>query len=142
MANDLLVMRGCRSATVQALKARLATELGADAQTFPGLGAGDEFDAQAEAALRRWQAGTGLIADGIAGPHCLTLLGLRQPTELEIAPDLPAMRVLFPQTKPSNIVRYLPYVTDALEAAGLTDRALILAALETERAIAAAASCN
>jgi predicted chitinase len=53
---------------------------------------------------------------------------------MEIVPDVPAMRQLFPQTKPSNIVRYLPYVTDALEAAGLTDRAMILTALGTIRA--------
>ena len=44
------------------------------------------------------------------------------------------MRVLFPATKPANISRYLPYVRAALNAAGLDDAPIILAALGTIRA--------
>src|SRR4051812_25323309 len=101
MTFDLLVSRGSAGDAVRALKARLARELGDDARIFPGLQDGDVFDAEAEAALRRWQAGTGLVADGIAGPHCLTVLGLREAVPLEVRPDLRAVRLLFPQTKPS-----------------------------------------
>jgi len=141
MDSNVLMMRGAAGASVQALKTALAAELAGDALMFPGLpcppGASPEsaeFNADTEAALRRWQGGRGLIADGIAGPHCCTLLGLRAEVALEIDPDLPSVRALFPQTKPSNIARFLPYVTDALQAAGLTDRAMVLAALGTIRA--------
>ena len=135
MAADFLMMRGSSSGpAVAQFKAALAAVLGDDATAFPGLAEGDGFDADTEAALRRWQAGSGLIADGVAGPRCLALLGCRRTVELEIKPELAAVRALFPQTKPSNIVRYLPYVTDALEALRLTDRPMILAALATIRA--------
>jgi predicted chitinase len=131
----MLLLRGSRGAAVLGLKKALATQLGATASDYPGLaGGGDEFDSDTEGAVRRWQAGVGLIADGIVGPHCLTRLGLRNPVAMEIKPSLEAVRVLFPQTKPSNIVRYLPYVTDALEAVGLTGRTMIVAALGTIRA--------
>lgn len=135
MAVDFLMMRGSTGPQVARLKTALAGVLGEDAAIFPGLHDGGEaFDADTEAALRRWQAGSGLIADGIAGPHCMTLLKLREPVAMEIVPELAAVRALFPQTKPSNIVRYLPYVTDALEALRLTDRPMILAAFGTIRA--------
>ena len=134
MAFEYLLMKGSKGAAVQRCKQALADVLGDDAAAFPGLLAGDAFDADTQAALRHWQAGTGLVADGIAGPHCLTVLGLRQPLPMAIVPELGAVRLLFPQTKASNIVRYLPYVTDALEALGLTDRLMVLAALGTIRA--------
>ncbi|WMJ65867.1 hypothetical protein RBI80_02275 [Klebsiella variicola] len=41
---------------------------------------------------------------------------------------------LFPATKPSNVLRYLPYVAAALTSEGLTTIPLILAALGTIRA--------
>lgn len=134
MTTPHLLLRGKSDPAVAALKAALARELGPQAAQFAGLAGGNDFDADTEAAMRCWQSGTGLIADGIAGPHCFNLLGLRPTVPLEIVLDLAAMRVLFPQTKPSNIVRYLPYVTDALEALGLIDRPMILAALGTIRA--------
>jgi predicted chitinase len=135
MPIDFLVMRGATGPQAQRLKAALVEQLGANARSFAGLSsAGPVFDADCEAALRHWQANCGLVADGIAGPHCLQVLGLRAQVPLEFAPDLATARALFPQTKPSNIARYLPYVTDALEAAGLTDRTMILAALATLRA--------
>jgi predicted chitinase len=135
MQGDFLFMRGSTGAGVRALQAAMVRELGPEAAIYPGLlAASGDFDADTEAALRRWQGGTGLIADGIAGPHCLSVLGLRPTVTMAIKPELAAVRALFPQTKPSNIVRYLPYVTDALEAAGLVDRAMVLAALATIRA--------
>ncbi|MBA2961400.1 MULTISPECIES: peptidase C1 [Ramlibacter] len=135
MTQTHLLARGSRADDVPAFKRALAAQLGDEAASFPGLLApGDLYDADTEAACRRWQAGTGLVADGVAGPHAFTVLGLRQPAALEIRPDLQAVRQLFPQTKPANIVRYLPYVTDALEVAGLLDREMVLAALGTIRA--------
>ncbi|MBI5277090.1 MAG: peptidase C1 [Burkholderiales bacterium] len=135
MQFDHLLMRGSSGSGVQALKAAVVRELGPEAVLYPGLVSGStDFDTDTEAALRRWQAGTGLIADGIAGPNCQTVLGLRRMLPMEIKPELAAVRALFPQTKPSNIVRYLPYVTDALEAFGLVDRVMVLAALATIRA--------
>jgi predicted chitinase len=129
-----VLMKGSTGNAVQQLKQALQRELGADAGAYPGLAAGNAFDSECEAALRQWQAGIGAIADGIAGPHCLQLLGLAPPRALQIRPQLDALRLLFPQTKPSNIVRFLPYVTDALEAFGLVDRPMILAAFGTIRA--------
>ena len=131
----LLIMRGSRGDEVAALKKAVAVQLGDAKADYPGLVDGSpDFDSDTEGAVRRWQAGVGLIADGIVGPHCLTRLGLRAPVELEIKPTLEAVRGLFPQTKPSNIARYLPYVTDALEAMWLVDRAMVVAALATIRA--------
>jgi hypothetical protein len=135
MPHTYLLARGSRAAEVPAFKQALAVQLGAEAAAFPGLLApGDLYDADAEAACRRWQAGTGLVADGVAGPHAFTVLGLRATATMEIKPELEAVKRLFPQTKPANIVRYLPYVTDALEAVGLLDRLMVLAALGTIRA--------
>jgi hypothetical protein len=128
------LLKGDAGESVRALKAALARELGPKAAGFPGLDTGSEFDAETEAALRHWQAGIGAVADGIAGPHCLQLLRLLPPVAMQIKPELAAIRALFPQTKPSNIVRFLPYVTDALEAMDLVDRPMILAALATIRA--------
>jgi len=71
---------------------------------------------------------------GVVGPRFMVLLGLSQPKPLSIALDLATLRRLFPATKPSNVARYLPYVSAALQAAGLTDRSMILAALGTIRA--------
>ena len=131
---QILLARGMSGDYVAALKTQLKKELGdLLAAAFGGL-AGDTFDSNTEAAVRNWQTGVGLIADGVVGPHCLTVLGLRARKPLEIVPDLAAVRQLFPQTKPSNIARYLPYVTCALEAYDLVQRPMVLAALGTIRA--------
>ena len=130
---DLLV-RGSQGAEVHRLLQQLARQLGDDAQAFGALGAGQLLDADAEAAVRRWQAGVGLVADGVMGPHCLAVLGLRQPGELAVTLTLDAVRRLFPATKPANIARYLPYVAAALEVTGLKDRPMVCAALGTIRA--------
>lgn len=130
----MLLVKGDESAAVKALKARLSAELGVDAAAFPGLAAGTLFDADTEAAARRWQAGVGIVADGIVGPYCQVLLGLAQARPLALQLDLASVRRLFPATKPSNIARYLPYVCAALSALELTDRPMILGALGTIRA--------
>ena len=129
-----LLVKNSQGPEVGKLKQRLRELLGAEAGRYPGLASGDVFDADTESAVRCWQSGIGIIADGIAGPHCLLLLGLRKPAPLAIELSTSAVQTLFPATKPSNIVRYLPYVAAALDIAGLTDRAMISAALGTVQA--------
>lgn len=130
----LLLTRDTQGPDVRALRAALAKALGAAAADFPGLAQGEQFDAATEAALRRWQAGVGLLADGVAGPRCLALLGLLTLPEPAYPMTLSAVRPLFPATKPANVERYLPYVSAALCALGLHDRPLLLSALGTIRA--------
>lgn len=127
-----LLVKGHQGTEVGDLRRQLAKVLGGDAAQFPGLAKGDLFDAQTEAAVRHWQAGVGVIADGVVGACCLNLLGLLPLKGLDI--QLAQVQQLFPATKPSNIRRYLPYVAAALEAAGLTERPLLLTALGTIRA--------
>ncbi len=130
---DLLV-KGVRGEAVRLFRQALALQLGSDAGQFPGLAKGDVFDPGTEAATRRWQAGVGLIADGIAGPYCQEVLGVLTLKKLALPLDLPSVRQLFPATKPANISRYLPYVAAALGSRGLTERLMVCAALATIRA--------
>ena len=130
---DLLV-RGTRGIDVQRLRQALVQQLGADVQGFPKLGTGDVLDADVEAATRRWQSGVGLVADGVVGPHNLSVLGLRRFGALAVDLNTDAVKRLFPATKPANINRYLPYVAAALQAVGLSDRLMVCAALGTIRA--------
>ncbi len=129
-----LLTRGSQGHGVRALKQALLKQLGADATAFATLAIGDCMDADTEAATRRWQAGVGLVADGVMGPYCQTVLGLRAagPLALGLSPDV--VRRMFPATKPANIARYLPYVAAAFDALGLTDRPMVCAALATVRA--------
>jgi predicted chitinase len=129
-----LLVKGSQGAEVVRLKQRLREVLGTEADSYPGLDKGELFEADTESAVRHWQAGIGIIADGVIGPHCLALLGLRKPNGLAIELSASAVQKLFPATKPSNIIRYLPYVAAALDVAGLTDRPMIIAALGTIRA--------
>ena len=129
-----LLIRNVRGQPVAALRRALARQLGPDAADFDALARGDLLDAVAEAAARRWQAGVGLIADGVIGPRCQQLLGLRDGVPMAVDLRLGPVRQLFPATKPANVDRYLPYVSAALQAVGLTDRAMVCAALGTIRA--------
>ncbi|HIV70070.1 MAG TPA: peptidase C1 [Candidatus Aquabacterium excrementipullorum] len=132
---SILLVRGSQGAEVKRLKQQLVKQLGEEAATYAGLtSAGDVLDADVEAAVRRWQSGVGIVADGVVGPRCQELLGLRVPVPLALNTEPSAVRQLFPATKPANITRYAPYVAAALGAAGLTDRAMICAALGTIRA--------
>lgn len=132
-----LLTRGMAGPEVQALAQALKRELGDDAAPFAVLDAAEpSFDDSFEAAVRRWQAGVGIIADGVVGPRCQVLLNLVPPQGGKMALPLTVGHVsqLFPATKPANIARYLPYVEAALGVFELTDRAMILGALGTIRA--------
>lgn len=129
-----LLVKNSQGSEVRKLKQSLREILGTESDRYPGLDKGDSFDADTEAAVRHWQSGIGIIADGVVGPHCLVLLGLRKPGSLAVELSASAVQKLFPATKPSNIVRYLPYVAAALDVAGLNDRPMICAALGTIRA--------
>ena len=137
MAHHLLML-GNQGSDVDRLRKALAQVLGADAAAFAVLAQpGTPIDSEFDAAIRRWQAGIGVIADGIVGPRCQVLLGLAPAVPLTL--DTEALNVgvvcrLFPSTKPANIARYLPYMEAALGAAELTDRAMVLGALGTIRA--------
>ncbi len=133
MAQQLWV-RGDRGTQIRRLRKELAFHLGDDAREFAGLARGDDIDASVEAAARRWQAGVGLIADGVVGPRCLCVLGLRKQLPMAVMLDPDHVQRLFPATKPANIKRYLPYLVSALASFGLHDRTMICAALGMIRA--------
>lgn len=127
-----------KGSDVDRLRAALKTALGDDAATYPTLDAkaGTAFDAELEAAAKRWQSGVGIIADGVIGPRCQLLLDLIElpPFEPDVTLDVGVVSLLFPATKPANIARYLRYVDNALRAVSLLDRPMVLAALATIRA--------
>lgn len=131
---EFLLVQGHRGPEVAALRQALAAALGADAADFGDLAHGDVLDDTVQAAARRWQAGVGLIADGVMGPRSLEVLGLRQAPNLALPLLLDSVRQLFPATKPANVGRYLPYVAAALGAVGMVDAPMICAALGTIRA--------
>jgi len=132
----LLIAKGASGQDVDQLARALAAELGADAAPFPMLAQpGSAIDDSFDAAIRRWQAGIGVIADGVIGLRCQVLLKLipePKPTDPPLTVSLVSQ--LFPATKPANIARYLPYVEAALRVAGLADRPMVLGALGTIRA--------
>ncbi|MFT3857358.1 MAG: peptidoglycan-binding protein [Aquabacterium sp.] len=125
-----LYARGSQGPQVKAVRKALAQAMGDDASTlYPGLAKGDVVDADTEAAIRQWQSGSGLLADGIVGPRALQMLGLRQWPALPLNLSSSKVAPLFPGTKPANVSRYLPYVAAALSEAGVDEVPLILAAL-------------
>lgn len=131
---DMLLARNKSGDAVVLLRKKLADALEYDVQGFPGLDGGSDFDALTESAVRHWQSGIGIVADGVVGPYCQSLLGLRKLKGLSTSLSVDTVKLLFPATKPSNIQRYLPYVAAALAANDLTDRPMILTALGTIRA--------
>lgn len=130
----LLLMRGKVGQEVAGLKKALRKALGKDAAAYSGLAGGDEFDADTETALRAWQAGVGLVADGIAGPRSLSALGILPLAACAVGVGTALVSKLFPYTKTSSIAMNLPYVSAALAAFGLTDTGMICVALGTIRA--------
>ena len=130
----IVLMRGNTGKEVARFKKALCTALSDGSARFPGLAAGDQFDADTETALRAWQSSIGLVADGIAGPRCLAVLGSVSGTPLAVKVDTTLVGKLFPFTRTSSIATYLPYVTAALSAFGLTELGLIGVALGTIRA--------
>ncbi|HEY4143532.1 C1 family peptidase [Pinirhizobacter sp.] len=112
----------------------LAQALGPAAAGFRSLATGSDFDAVTDAAARAWQAGKALVADGVIGPYCQQLLGMTKPGAMAVDLTVENVQHLFPATRGSNIRRNLPYVAAALDATGLRDSPMILAALGTIRA--------
>lgn len=132
-----VLLQGSCHPLVADIRVKLVAALGPAAAPYTGLGTGGEhFDATLGGALRCWQAGRGLIADGIVGPRNLRALGLEAPGQAPLELDLHATgaQALFPGAKAAAVSCFLPYVLAALRATGLGSRALVLAALGTIRA--------
>lgn len=130
----LLLMRGNAGKKIAELKKGLRKSLGADAAAYAGLASGDKFCADTETALRAWQLGVGLVADGIAGPRTLAALGVAPAPTFAVRVDAALVGRLFPYTRTSSIARNLPYVCAALAAFELTDADMVAVALGTIRA--------
>ena len=109
---QLLMTAGNHGGEVDKLARALAGELGDEAASFPVLArTGAKIDEDFQAAVRRWQSGIGIIADGVVGPRCQVLLGLIAAQGDRFGDhELTVGNVsrLFPATKPANIARYLP----------------------------------
>ncbi len=132
-----IFMKGASGPAVAELGAKLSDALDGDAAQFPGVATATLIDDDFDAAIRRWQGGVGLIADGVIGPLCQSLLGLIDPQgpKFQQTPlTMAAVSRMFPATKPANLARYLPYVEAALGVTGLTDAPMVLGALGTIRA--------
>lgn len=59
----------------------------------------DTFDATLASAVRHWQSNIGIIADGVVGPYCQSLLALIKLPAFALRAD--EVQHLFPATKPS-----------------------------------------
>jgi len=103
----------------------------------PGLVDGD-FGVGTEAAVMAFQASAGLLVDGIAGPRTQHALGLVRSNRLPSAIDRFTVQVaahMFGRAAPlANIRMHLPIVLDAMKAAELVDRPMLLMSLATIRA--------
>jgi peptidoglycan L-alanyl-D-glutamate endopeptidase CwlK len=122
-----------RKAEVKALQRLLAK-----AGFSPGLIDG-AFGAGTQAAVIAFQRSRALLADGIAGPRTVAALRGVAPAPLpsviaEGRFDVAAVSRMFPHTPLGNIKRNLPPVLEALAAAGLHDRLMVIMALATIRA--------
>ena len=122
-----------RKAEVKALQRLLAR-----AGFNPGRVDGS-FGNGTQAAVIAFQRSKGLLADGIAGPRTMAALTDKPPAPLpsviaEGKVDAAAASRMFPHTPLGNIKRNLPYVLEALAAAGLHDRLMVVMALATIRA--------
>ena len=95
------------------------------------------FGPGTEAAVLAFQLSEAIAADGIVGPNTASALGLATiPSIPSAVPGLTVQIVsqMFPVTPIGNIKANLPPVLDALVAANLPDRAMVLMALGTIRA--------
>jgi len=134
----MLYVQGAKSAQVKVMRVALTKAMGDDAKAFPQLARGQSIDLDTEAAIRQWQSAMGLQADGVIGPHARGLLGLERYPALDVPLSLELVKPLFPNTKPANVARLLPYVSSALRACGLLSPDVVVAALATIRAQAEA----
>ena len=90
-----------------------------------------------QAAVLAFQRSQGLAADGVVGQKTATALGLAAiPTIASAIPSVTTHLVsqMFPLTPIGNINANLPFVLDALVAAELPDKPMVLMALSTIRA--------
>ncbi len=104
---------------------------------FSSGGLDGSFGMGTQAAVLAFQHSEGLGADGIVGPNTAQALGLTAIPEVPSA--IPGVNVqvvsqMFPVTPLGNIKANLPPVLNALAAAALPDRVMILMALSTIRA--------
>lgn len=107
-----------------------------DAGFNPGTIDGD-FGQGTLAAVIGFQKSQGLVPDGVAGLRTQAALGMIKVTKLpDITADVTPTKVgmMFPGTFIGNIKTHLPNVLDALKAAGIGDRLMVLMALGTIRA--------
>jgi putative chitinase len=95
------------------------------------------FGPGTEAAVLAFQRSQGIAADGMVGPNTATALGLAAIPSVPSAVAGVSVQVvsqMFPVTPIGNIKANLPPVLDALVAASLPDKAMVLMALGTIRA--------
>jgi len=126
-----ILKEGSSGPEVTKLQERLK-ELGFDPGAIDGI-----FGLGTEAAVIAFQKSKGLLADGTAGPRTLNALGLMESDQLSSAiPQVTAAIVskMFPATPLGNIKANLPFVLEALQAANLVDKPMVLMALATIRA--------
>ena len=103
----------------------------------PGVIDGD-FGPGTEAAVIAFQKSEGLTADGVAGSQTQIALKLIEAESVvafqieNVSSSIVAR--MFPQTPIGHIKANLPFILDALHAAGLADKAMVLMALATIRA--------
>jgi putative chitinase len=124
-----ILKQGSNGPEVTALQRALAAA-GFDPGSADGV-----FGPGTEAAVRAFQQSRGLLADGIAGAATALALGLASEVPLPIA-GITVLTVsrMFPGTPVANIETHLPPVLEALVAAALADKSMVLMALATIRA--------
>ncbi|MGH7492208.1 MAG: peptidoglycan-binding protein [bacterium] len=126
-----MLKEGDRGEEVKTLQQRLK-DLGFNPGAIDG-----EFGLGTEAAVLAFQKSEGLLANGMADEETLQTLGFEPDiSPRSTTPEVTVAMVtkMFPFTPIDNIKKNLPIVLDALKAAALMDKDMILMALATIRA--------